>query len=81
VKVEFMSQSNAPQTFANVAAWSASFGGVAAALSSGAVLIPLSAAVVGAGLGLIVSKRLDEAQFREQAAHVADGAVRQAQQG
>jgi len=50
------------QTVANVAAWSAAFGGIAATLASGIVIIPLGAAAIGAGLGYVVTRKLDRSQ-------------------
>jgi hypothetical protein len=51
-----------PRTVVNLGAWAAAFGGVAASLVPGAVLIPLGAAVVGAILGLGINRKLDQTQ-------------------
>jgi hypothetical protein len=51
-----------PRTVVNLGAWAAAFGGVAASLVPGAVLIPLGAALVGALVGLGINSKLDQTQ-------------------
>jgi hypothetical protein len=52
------------QTVANVAAWSAAFGGIAASVVTGTILIPLGVAAIGGALGFVVTKKLDQSEKR-----------------
>jgi hypothetical protein len=60
IEVRLEENKGASRTFANVAAWSVAFGGVAASVATGAILIPLGVAAVGGVVGFLVSKKLDE---------------------